>query len=210
MNCQPTHSLQSRAALLQPEMHMYDVKMDLHQYLTHRRRMRRGGQRRRYWSRSWMRPERWRQFGMYYQLYGKCVRKYILLNPASACWCPFYVRFVRYASGTRSDCLLHVRLLSVTHSELIGLLNWSRALHICYRYVPTVPCRVHVLPYIRFFLQDWPFCHRIFFLSVFIRFTFVGSIRSSLTAALFSVFMSSSDKKTPKFIYVFKSSILLL
>ena len=144
MNCQPTYSPQSRASLLQAEMHMNNVQIDLHQYLNYRRRMHRGGQRRRYWSRSWLRPERWSQFGMYDQLFGKCVRKYILLNPASPRWCPFCVRFVRYASWTRFDCLLHLRLLSVTHSEI--LLNWSRALHICYRYVPTVPFRVHALP----------------------------------------------------------------
>ena len=57
MDCQPTHSLQSRAALLQAEMHMYNVQMDLHQYLTNKRRMRRGGQRIRYWSAGEMRSQ---------------------------------------------------------------------------------------------------------------------------------------------------------
>ena len=166
MNCQPTHSLQSRAALLQPEMHMYDVKMDLHQYLTHRRRMRRGVQRRRYWSRSWMRPERWRQFGMYYQLYGKCVRKYILLNPASACWCPFCSvcpLCIRYSFWLSVTCLF-------TDRHSFGA-NWLVELKPCVTYL--LPVRsyrsmsgactsVHSV-----FLPDWPFCHRIFF---FIRF----------------------------------------
>ena len=68
MICQPRDSLQSRAASLQAEMHMYNAQIDLHQYLTHKRRMRRGGQRRRYWSGSWLRTERQRQFGTCDQL----------------------------------------------------------------------------------------------------------------------------------------------
>lgn len=68
MNCQSRVSLQSRAALLQAEMNIYNAQMELHQYFTHKKRMRRGGQRRRYWSRSWLRPERRRQFGLYDQL----------------------------------------------------------------------------------------------------------------------------------------------
>ena len=45
MNCQPGVSLQSRAALLEAEMHtcMYNVQMNLHQYLTHKKKLRRGG-----------------------------------------------------------------------------------------------------------------------------------------------------------------------
>ena len=38
----------------------------------------------------------------------KCVRKYTLLNPTRARSCPFCVRFVRYASCTRSDCPVHM------------------------------------------------------------------------------------------------------
>ena len=68
----------------------------------------------------------------------KCVRKYTLLNPARACWCPFYVQFVRYASCMRSDCPVHDCLLSVTYSETFCLLNWSSALQIRYLYVSTV------------------------------------------------------------------------
>ena len=63
----------------------------------------------------------------------KCVRKYNLLNPARALWCPFFVRFLRYAFCTRSDFPGRFRLLSVTHSETFGLLNWNHALHIRYR-----------------------------------------------------------------------------
>ena len=59
-----------------------------------------------------------------------------LLNPARACWCPFCVRFVIYASCTRSDCSVHVHLLSVTHSETFGLVELK-------------PCFTYLLP-IRF------------------------------------------------------------
>ena len=41
MNCRLRISLQSRAALLQVEIHMFSVQMDLHQYLTHKGRMHR-------------------------------------------------------------------------------------------------------------------------------------------------------------------------
>ena len=56
-------------------------------------------------------------------------------NAAFENWFAGEMRFVRNASSKRSDCPVHVRLLSVTHSETFGLLNWSRALHIRYIFV---------------------------------------------------------------------------
>ena len=68
MNCQPRVSLQSRAVFCRQNCICIMFRWTFISILATREAMRRGGQRRRYWSRSWLRPERRRQFGLYDQL----------------------------------------------------------------------------------------------------------------------------------------------
>ena len=153
--------------------------MDLHQYLTHKRRMCRGGQRRRYWSRSWLRPERRRQFNCCRNAFANipCWILHAPLMSVLCSVCPLCILYAFWLSGTCSFVVCH----SFGHIWLVEL----------------KPCVTYSFP-VRFnrsmpdactsvvsvFLPDWPFCHRI--TKILIRFTFGGSIRSSVTGALLS------------------------
>ena len=95
-------------------MHMYNVQMDPHQYLTHKRRMHRGGQKRRYWSRSWLRPERRRQFGLI-----NCCRKAFANIPCWILHAPVDVRSVFGFSVIRPVRILIVRYMFVCCLSLI-------------------------------------------------------------------------------------------
>ena len=88
--------------------------------------MRCGGQQRRYWSRSRLRPERRRQFGMYDQLLEKCVRKYIFLILHA----PVDIRSVFGLSVMHPVCVLIVRYMFVCCPSLIQrhLFCWTEAL----------------------------------------------------------------------------------
>ena len=111
----------------------------------------------------------------------KCVCKYTLLNPARARWCPFCVRYVPYASCTRSDCPVHVHLLSVNHLETFCLLNWTvRCIFVTCTFQP-----FHVrYMYVRSFGFSTGLTFLPLITKILIRFMFGGSIRSSVTGAL--------------------------
>ena len=66
MQCRVRLALQYRAAVLQAQLHLHNEQLDRHAHVLVRRGRRR--QRRRWWSRAWLSPERRRQFGLYDQL----------------------------------------------------------------------------------------------------------------------------------------------
>ena len=66
MQCRVRLALQYRAAVLQAQLHLHNAQLDMHAHVLVRRGRRR--QRRRWWSRAWLSPERRRQFGLYDQL----------------------------------------------------------------------------------------------------------------------------------------------